>query len=643
MARSSSVSSRRRTTTSKPRTPITRQNSTLSSKPTQRTLRARISKPSYTEQYSQCSQETRDLLQEDELYSSSDDEFDIAPKSTKRKHSDFSPNAESNPNESKRSRQADSEPTEALATHSEITAPVASTGRPAILEVPAEILQDICFLLPFASDAVPLLLTCRIMYNKLSNNFFWFKRRRQFIQYYHDNFYGAVKRDMEEAYDDKTDYRSLVIKAYSGNTGFLAREAAAKRAIAKAEAESASASVSASDTSSASGSSTSPEPTVKQKKRRAKKGEAKAKADTIVRCQICCMQRAFKHWDTFNKALCPSCYELHAIDRSQVAFLKKLRESEMRCQYRLTGRTRRNTYWRPDVEKEVALQYPGRTLDGMVEEHKEKKAAKERENAEFRQRHRERLIETFMTTWEDSKYDKFREIITEENMKNFAQEVSNSSLTRKGFRVKKTDYEQAWLDQQVTPFFRIFDDDCEHIDQIDDYAIRSRLFTIKQTIQSFHQGRFIAADMGVEYRAGHESSDGRFAVGVCKVCYDDLRFKRLSSDGDSMRQSHADLSYQSACSLSYHYASRHTKIALSRENHENGEWFGFLTGVPGMEPVRVADRVEVPQIPALPPWPETFVYVGSEEDTSGAVIGETSDGQSIPSVLPSDYLAELAV
>lgn len=64
--------------------------------------------------------------------------------------------------------------------------------------------------------------------------------------------------------------------------------------------------------------------------------------------------------------------------------------------------------------------------------------------------------------------------------------------------------------------------------------------------------------------------------------------------------------YRTAIDLAGHYANHHTRVALSKEHNENGEWFGFMTGVEGAEPLRVNHRDEIPPMP-LPP-------LGEEED-----------------------------
>lgn len=117
---------------------------------------------------------------------------------------------------------------------------------------------------------------------------------------------GLVKRDMTEKYDANRDYKQLVLKAHSGKTGWMAPGASP-----------------GSDDASSGSASPEPEPTTqKGRKAKAKIGEAKVKKPEkdILRCQICCIQRAFKLWDAFDKVLCPSCFELHAIGKFPISF-----------------------------------------------------------------------------------------------------------------------------------------------------------------------------------------------------------------------------------------------------------------------------------------------------------------------------------
>lgn len=166
----------------------------------------------------------------------------------------------------------------------------ASTKPAAILQLPPELLQEICLLLPFACDAVALNYTCHTLQDALNNNYFWFKRRRQYEV--HDSrkprwgplsvaFVAApVKKDMSEPYDEKFDYRDAVLKAWRG-PGLDGDKA----------------------------SSALPEPETR-------KGKKKGPQNEMLRCQICCMQKAYKVWDTFKMAICPGCFELLTIGTS---------------------------------------------------------------------------------------------------------------------------------------------------------------------------------------------------------------------------------------------------------------------------------------------------------------------------------------
>src|SRR5690606_8722366 len=105
------------------------------------------------------------------------------------------------------------------------TTPQPNRSRTGFLDLPPEIIQENGLCLPYASETFPLQYTCRAIYCILSDNHFWFRRRRSFpyklTSFYYDcrRFTGIVQRDMEEPYDSLKDYRALVLRAYQGKTG----------------------------------------------------------------------------------------------------------------------------------------------------------------------------------------------------------------------------------------------------------------------------------------------------------------------------------------------------------------------------------------------------------------------------------------
>lgn len=223
--------------------------------------------------------------------------------------------------------------------------------------LPAEIITQIAFDVPFSMDALALAHTNRNTYHALSakNRLFWYKRRLQFptTPMPGQSMEGASPRgsiftEMIEDFDPEKDYRQLVVLA-------LRRE---------------------------------PETVV----------------NPILRCQACCIQRAYKVWEEFNKALCRDCFEVDAIDRPTIRFLlkdPKVDLTKVRVQQKSRGMNIRNCFWVQDLEREIAKAYPGKTLKILLEEDKVNQKSKVQDKIQYRDDHEERLIDAATERWEE--------------------------------------------------------------------------------------------------------------------------------------------------------------------------------------------------------------------------------------------------
>src|SRR5690606_25817725 len=154
--------------------------------------------------------------------------------------------------------------------------------------LPTELVLEIGNLLPTSLDCIALSHVCRTTYYAHSSaaTLFWYNRRRNFptepapgnlLYYGTGQARGVIAKDFEEKFNPNKDYRQLIIYALNRI----------------------------------------PEPGVK---------------NPPLRCQMCCIHRAYKVWDDFDKAICPICFEVWCVDRSTVSFIKGLDKSKLTVQ-----------------------------------------------------------------------------------------------------------------------------------------------------------------------------------------------------------------------------------------------------------------------------------------------------------------------
>lgn len=170
------------------------------------------------------------------------------------------------------------------------------TPKTTILDLPVEVLQNICYFLPFASDVISLSLVGPKFYTFLNDNYFWFLFRRTIDTgpriyerwkkgrgplSYKKDFHGEwlqreaadlVKRELTEDYDESKNYMKLAWTAVAGNTGL----------------------------------------------REEKRAEDSEGRESLRRCQICCIRNTEEHRNGFGLFICTPCYRSYTIGISSV-------------------------------------------------------------------------------------------------------------------------------------------------------------------------------------------------------------------------------------------------------------------------------------------------------------------------------------
>ncbi|RPA87380.1 hypothetical protein BJ508DRAFT_372441 [Ascobolus immersus RN42] len=456
-----------------------------------------------------------------------------------------------------------------------VPAPAASTSA-AILQLPAELIHEICLALPFASDAIAIQSTCRGLRNALDNNYFWFKRRRQYVEpddrwnrwgRYGSTITGTVLKDISEPYNDARDYKALVLKAYRGP---------GPRGDYTTSAP-------------------SDEPLEDGKKKK------KTKAETL-RCQFCCIQRAYKVWDAFEKAICPACFELHVIDHLEIKKLKKLQLDKYVFQYRrgAGGQAKRHCYWLSDIVKEVTKQYPGETLQSLLNAADQASKDRAADIAAYKQRHQDGIASRILEKWKkDSKYDQYRDILTDDDIKDDAISFAKNQF-RGDFKFAKRDKGEDWYAGRVDAFFPWFDgdDDARHV-----YS----MFSIRTKFVQFHLARLKRDyDCGAQAWASNgpgawqTSTDGKFLVGACHLCYPKAVRKKAEigsewSDALLTAEWGSKGLYMTPEYFVEHWIQKHAREMIRKQfGPGRDEYYSFMTGVEGAEPIRVQYVEDIP-------------------------------------------------
>ncbi|RPA85001.1 hypothetical protein BJ508DRAFT_21025 [Ascobolus immersus RN42] len=461
--------------------------------------------------------------------------------SRKRKHP-FEPDASIH--SSKKHQPHKLRPSSSVLSISQSTPPSSQHVASGIERLPTELIQAIGLLLPFASDAIPLMNTCRRVYTALSNNFFWFARRREFVKsgYTYDGLSlllpilhplrlgnDVIDRDLSESYNQETDYRSLVLRAFVGKP----EESLTKGGV------------------------------------------------PWWRCQVCCVkpynsERA-NTCTSMSKSytvlkLCCSCSFVQSIRTERLSFLPKLDRSRMGlCK-------RRGTFWRPLVDREVTRRYGNKTLEELRLEHEAKKARILREQMNYRDRHRRILEECYRTEWRRPQYDCFREVVPEDVINTLGTLASTRWTTN--LQLEPRDQPSSWFEAIVNSDFRIF----KELNQPTVVMSASAHSHVLGAVRKFHAQR-----LNNWFPQNNQGS----VVGICPFCYDH-ELQRRAMGAEMQPTTVGSYQYQDVFGFAKHVVELHAREAFYKQQ-DTGDWFSFMF-LGDLVPLRVVGWRNVPTV-----------------------------------------------
>ncbi|RPA79419.1 hypothetical protein BJ508DRAFT_377641 [Ascobolus immersus RN42] len=465
------------------------------------------------------------------------------PKPTKRKQA--SPDPEYENHTAKRSKTGE-KPTKTL------------------LDLPSELIQEICFQLPYASDAVPVMHTCRRLYTIL-DSYFWFVRRRIVDKsernWHFAKYTGVVKRDMTEKYNEKKDYKVEILRAFHGRTGGRTGENSRSDDVNEG----------------------------KKKKKKAK--------DDILRCQICLKRRAYTHRNEIQLNACPECYNDNRIEQSELKFITGLRPDQCRITYERTRFSRIPYLWKPDVERQIRndpSRFNNKSLDQLLLERQMKQDALFAETQRYRESVCGTLKEHFRQQWALPRYDKYREVFgdIEDRIHAVARHATFD------IRITKNERAESWYRSKIPDLFTVSLDTPEK-------ECPFPIYGNKKIAIEFHTRR-----LEDEYEAKVPPLEpgttmGSYVAGICKICFEAVALRRSMMDLDSIENQPVMSGVITQCRLQAehdrglcrylpihelveHGLKHHLAEMMSIEKNEGRQWqLRFLESVEGNQPVRV--------------------------------------------------------
>jgi hypothetical protein len=409
-----------------------------------------------------------------------------------------------------------------------------------------------------------------------------------------DQLTGIVHRDMKESYNPKKDYWALVLRAYQGKTGDRTNGVPVPNERGRE--------------------------TLKMALQTRITDWNKVVVDDILRCQNCCMQHAFQHYEGFDLTLCSGCWDHNTIEYSKLTFVKRIRNSKrIRHNYHPRNLKSYGFCWIPDLEAEVVrCGYYDKSFAQLLAE--DQKAGYDRRAMlkEYRTRQSMILAECFREHWEDSQYDKYREVLNDEFMR--TQLLFVARRISYNLRLAKDDKPEKYIRDKVAEVLGALESPL---------TLRTSLLwdiSMQRHVVEFHRQRFKQEfDAGDRTLPQYNSTDGLCHLSVCHICFRKAvvwvkglpREKRTADYVSSFACSYpTDCRYKTAQDLIYHYLNdvSHLASLLSRKENEDREWFSFVTGVEGAEPVRVTSfHYDVPPAPLQP-----IIAIANIEDSPPA-------------------------
>src|SRR5690606_35611437 len=181
------------------------------------------------------------------------------------------------------------------------------------------------------------------------------------------------------------------------------------------------------------------------------------------------------------------------------------------------GRAKRYCYWLADILGEIAIQYPGETLQSLLTASKCAVEDRAVYAEEYRRRHKESLVDRIETRWKsESMYDELREILTDDIVMRdadlFASQHTNGTL-----KPAKKDKGEEWYEKLVEVFFKVFDSSKR------DFWMHS-WWHIDNEMKDWHLSR-LERELNSTSEA-YTVSDGwsipegtTMVVGTCHICY----------------------------------------------------------------------------------------------------------------------------
>ncbi|RPA71468.1 hypothetical protein BJ508DRAFT_419910 [Ascobolus immersus RN42] len=497
--------------------------------------------------------------------------------------------------------------------------------RTTILSLPAELVQNICLNLPYARDAIAVHLSCQAL-SRCLDNFFWFKRQGEYRQIKNSYYYGPSKND----YYATEDYLDDALRCYYGWTGgylgdgtvheVKGRKPKGKAAPVKTTRNKKTGALALTD---------------RQKKWKALSiGEALDRKPNI--CQICCQSEAKRYYSSFRVSLCYVCIGDLAIPMSEVKFLTKvsLRQG-VRIQPYLKG-LEPEYVWLADLDERVIKVY-GKSVKEMVMERRNGKAQRDRDIYEYKERQKRLFIEYGLEQWAKPEYDEFREVVTDEQVKKWLEATTRDyRFIESGVIRSLVDKPESWLEEKLRMSFWFLQQDSAPEWKAMYPSEYNRQF---ESVEQFHMERLardfdagmLVSDPDVRrpdpiYSTLFTSSDGMALVGVCRICYENMKerlvgyksqiqareresawvveseetleymedFRDRCRYGDRYTGSggwptpwgYVKYKFHSALGLIQHYTAYHPLELLSKQRNYDGEWFRFMEGVEGAEPKR---------------------------------------------------------
>lgn len=270
-------------------------------------------------------------------------------------------------------------------------------------------------------------------------------------------------------------------------------------------------------------------------------------------------------------------------------------------------------YWIPDLEIQVMRsRYYITTFGDLLHGDDRRRAAKRAANEAYRPLQKEKLKDYYRRHWAQPRYDKFREAFTD------LEEAYENVAEYEAAKIAATQIErpESWYKSKLPRVFMFFD--------AEDRETRMRYKrdeVLKQAV-NFHTSR-----LNQQVPDGGEQTNSTYTIGICKLCYTEVGSWQELVDSACLEQLRIEpipeyytrnedchgysvwssfrkiiCEYMSPKEMAIHYWYRHPLEFMSGENNEAGEWFGFMTGVEGAEPMRIAvggERQEMPLPPSL--------------------------------------------